>query len=95
MIFSAIVTVCFALEGKQPHCLISALRSVKFETVTDCELEIKNAAVLLEANTKQQDPTLLTFSKGECLGAKQFAQRIEDIPAFTDGLGATYTLRFY
>lgn len=94
MIFSAIVTVCFALEGKQPHCLISALRSVEFETVTDCELEIKNAAVLLESNI-QQNPKFSTFSKGECLGAKQFAQRIKDIPAFTDGLGATYTLRFY
>lgn len=95
MIFSAIVTVCFALEGEQPHCLISALKSVKFETVTDCELEIKNAAVLLEANAKQQDPKLSTFSKGECLGSKQFAQRIKDIPAFTDSLGATYSLRFY
>ena len=95
MIFSVIVTVCYALEGKQPHCLISALKSIKFETVTDCELEIKNAAVLLEANTKQQDPRLLTSSKGECLGTKQFAQRVKDIPAFTDSLGATYSLRFY
>jgi hypothetical protein len=95
MMLSAIVTVCFALEGKQPHCLISALRSAKFDTVTDCELEIKNAAVLLEANVKEQDATLLTFSKGECLGTKQFAQRIKDIPAFTDSLGATYSLRFY
>lgn len=95
MIFSAIVTVCLSVEGKQPHCRFYASPTVSFQSQQQCQASTQESAATYRAEQLKALPLSAVFVKGTCMTRAQYDTRVALIPAFADSLGATYSLRFY
>lgn len=95
MIFSAIITVCLSVEGKQPSCTFYASPTVSFQSQQQCQASTQEAAAIYHAEQLRIFPLSAVFVKGTCMSRAQYDTRVALIPAFADSLGATYTLRFY